>query len=413
MIRPTPITLLLTLCLPPAFFVALSASSMTPGMLVIAVLWCFVGLAVGSKPFMLQRSDSHRLALLFAVIAFLTAHVTYTQLQMGGVDFGRFFSSCAILLVLCVGARFAATKLLEMSSARLLGATKLLLVFLTVLGVAAKAGVPPIGPQASDKAIVIFSEPSHFGLAYVPILLYRCSVARRRTQFALIAVALALGTLLQSLTIIAGILVLSTLLLRRMPLILLLMAAAAGAFALDLTYYAQRLTLSADSDNLSALVYMQGWERAALNFVETRGVGVGFQQFGIVGPTGGFAERIIDILGDSINLLDGGSTASKLIGEFGLLGVVAVAAFVRMAIRGARYIRRAQLFQAPAQRDPKRLFLYSLVVSYTFELFVRGVGYFSPGGFLALAALIAIHDLDKQPATASDLLPHPGTTTVG
>jgi hypothetical protein len=190
-------------------------------------------------------------------------------------------------------------------------------------------------------------------------------------------------------------------------LILLGLTAGAGAIlALDLTYYADRLLLSENSDNLSTLVYLQGWQRAAINLMETHGVGVGFQQFGIVGSVGTIAERIFSLARTTLNLYDGGSTGSKLIAELGAFGIAAIAFFLVQAARGIILIRRAQRLPGE-QRDKRSIFFYSIIIAYTSELFIRGTGYMSPSAFLLLAALIALPRLRvaQRSATALVLAP--------
>jgi len=390
-IYPTPLILLLTLVLPPLIFVAFTTSSMTVGLLISALAWALFGLATGRQPYYLQKSDAGRLGWLCAAILLLALHAAISHFQIGSVDFGRFSVSAAILAVVLIGAHFAARKLARLPDADLIRCANVALVTLTVLGLAAALGVPPVGPQASVKAVVVFSEPSHFGLAYLPVLLFRVSVARRGQQVALIAMAFLLAIVLQSLTMVVGLMIVAGLMLRARFLIPMLAVVIAGLalVAVDLTYYSSRLVFSADSDNVSTLVFMQGWENAILNFRETHGLGVGFQQFGIAGSTGEVADRIAEILGKNISLLDGGSTATKLTGEFGVFGLLTIVAFLVALYRAARFFRQSQL-RPPAFRDPRRLFFHSFVVAYTIELFVRGAGYFSPGGFFLLVALMSL-----------------------
>jgi hypothetical protein len=365
------------------------------------LMWSLFALATGRQPYVLPKSDLYPLAALLSVIALLTVHAIISNLQIGGVDFGRFAASCAILTVLLAGAHFAARKLERTSVADLVRAANLALGTLTLLGFAAALGAPPIGPQASPKAVIVFAEPSHFALAYLPILLFRISIAKRHSQILLLAMAFALAIGLQSLTMIAGLLLVSALLLRSISLAIALVILAAGSLAVDLTYYSSRLAFSSDTTNLSTLVFLQGWENAILNFGETAGIGVGFQQFGIAGSIGGMADKIVEILGSNISLRDGGSTSTKLIGEFGVLGIVAIVALVRIIARGALYLRRCQ--RQPARlRDQRSLFFYSFLVTYTIELFVRGTGYFAPGSFFAAIALISLWRHKPARAIASD-----------
>lgn len=391
MLRYIPITILLTLTIPPAIFVAFSASSMATGLLISASLWVFLGLSGGDRPYAVERQDAYRIGTVLLLIALLTVHVVVAEHYVPGVDSVRFLSSVAILTFLCAGAHFAAKTMLRAQPSDLIRAANLVLLSLSFLAIASVAGVPAIGSQPYAKPVVIFSEPSHFALAYLPMLMFRLATAKRSTQWVIVGVALALAATLQSLTFVAGILLASALFLRRGALILLVCALAIVVPLVDLSYYAARLDFSADSTNISALVFMQGWQNAWVNFRDTYGLGVGFQQFGIADSVGDIANRVADLLGGSyINLRDGGSTAAKLIGEFGVAGLLIIVLYLRAAILAVRSIRDAQT-RPVADRDISGIFFNSMLIAYSAELFIRGLGYFSPGGFLALAALIALH----------------------
>lgn len=414
MIRLVPIAVLMTLLLPPASYVATRTTSYTGGLLFCALAWLLAGLATGPKPYVVKKSEVYSLAMLAGLILLLTLHVVISNLTVGGVNFIRFFGSCLVLAVMVMSARFAARKLESVPVEQLVQTANLALAALTLIGIAAALGVPALGPQGStEKAVVIFAEPSHFCLAYVPILMFRVSVAKPSTQALLTAMALGLALILESLTMVASVMLVVALLLRRTPLVLMMCVLAAAVVTLDLTYYSSRLVFSSESDNLSTLVLLQGWESAILGFQATSGIGVGFQQFGFAGPIGDIAEKVAELLGgEYTNLHDGGSTATKLIGEFGILGIAGILLFVRIALRGARYVRRSQS-QPPQQRDVRVLFYYSYVIAFCIELFLRGIGYFSPGGFLALVALLSLASRKRvRSGTPPEFANAIGTTSI-
>jgi len=400
MIRPTKIALLLTLFLPSAIYVAFSASSMSAGLLLCALIWAVSDFFLEAGPFKVQRSDVRRLAILAVVIVLLFIHAAIANSQLGGVDFVRFFSSCALLMLVFVGAQAASRKLLRTPTAVLVETADIALIVLTAIGVAAVFGAPSIGPQATVKPVVIFSEPSVFACAYMPVLLFRAAVSKQIGKLGLLAVAFLLAVVLQSFTMIIEVIIVSALLLRRVTLVIMIFVVAIGLVALDLTYYADRLNFSSESDNISTLVLLQGWQNAILDFQSTYGFGVGYQQFGIVGSVGDISARISELAGDYINLFDGGSTAAKLIGEFGILGILTVISFMILAYRCVNFIRGTQ--SHPVHHDIRKIFFYSLIVTYSFELLIRGSGYFTPGGFLALTALISIYS-SRVPKTSKDI----------
>jgi hypothetical protein len=302
------------------------------------------------------------------------------------------------LLLVFAGAQAASRRLMRAPNAELIRAADLALVILIIIGIAAAFGAPSVGPQATRKAVVIFSEPSHFALAFMPVLLFRAALSRRSSQLSLLGIAFLTAVLLQSLTMIAGLIIVAALLLRKATLVVIIFAAASGIFALDVAYYTDRLNFSSETDNISTLVFLQGWQNAILDFQATYGFGVGYQQFGIVGSLGDIAEKIAALEGDYISLLDGGSTATKLVAEFGALGILAAICFLVAAYRYAAFIRRTQK-TLRSQRNIRKIFFCALVVTYSFELFIRGNGYFTPGGFLMLTALISIYNGNLSEAT--------------
>jgi len=398
MIRPTLLALALTIFLPAAIYTILGTSSMSTGLLPVMLLWTVIGLATAPHPYKLRISDGYALCTVLGAIVLFFVHLLIESTRVRGADFGRFFSSSLILIIMFLGANFAARNLIREPGENLVRTANYILLAMTAMGLAARAGFPAFGAQASAKAIVLFAEPSHFGLAFLPMLLFRASLASKTGQVRLLGGALMLGAILQSLTTIAGVALLAATLLRRKPLfgMLVVMIVVGGGVALvDLSYYAERLSLSGDSDNLTTLVYLQGWENAILNFGETDGLGVGFQQFGLAGSTGDISEKIYAIMGGSyINLMDGGSTATKLIAEFGVFGIAMLLVFFRFALRALMYMRRMQLMPAGA-RDIHWMFFSACTVSYSLELVLRGVGYFSTGGFLAMTAIMALYRLKR------------------
>ena len=58
----------------------------------------------------------------------------------------------------------------------------------------------------------------------------------------------------------------------------------------DIDYFVGRAVLSADSDNTSVLVLLQGWETARMSIERTHGWGAGFQQFGVTNFGGEIAD---------------------------------------------------------------------------------------------------------------------------
>jgi hypothetical protein len=389
-----PPMFLLTWVLPSVVFIVFSSGSMGAGTVLCALAWIALGAAAGRAPLQWARSLWRLLGIALAVVALLFVHGIAVDLWLGGVDFSRLVASSVVLVLMLLAAYCIAKQLLAGPAALLTMTAYTAFVVLTLIGFGAVAGLPSLGGGVFGRPVIVFSEPSHFSFAYLPVFIFTVALARRGAQFLLLGLGAFLAVALQSMTLLLGVFAVSCMVLRGYQLLVLLGAAASivGFLALDLTYFLGRLALSGNSDNLSVLAFLQGWQRAELNFSETWGLGIGFQQFGYVGSLGDLAERIVRLLGESLNLYDGGSTGSKLIAELGLVGVVLIGLYLRLVVRGFGVIRRAQL--APSkQRDVRTIFVYSLIVAYGSELFIRGAGYLSPSGLFVLAALITVPQL--------------------
>ena len=393
--------LVLTLLVPPFISMRFGVESNAPGALLDASAWIAVALLAG------LGSDSARwpwrrigLALLGVTLLFM--HGLSVDMWLGGVNFGRLLQSSAALLLQLIGACAVAAFLLAASPRVLTFAGRSAYGILTLIGIAAALGVPGVG-GSFVKPVIVFSEPSLFSMAYAPTLLFALVTTTRVRQLWMLLLGLALALKLQNLTLLVDVVGAGCLVLRRGQIYILLAVvwSIASFVLLDFSYFAQRLALSADSDNLSTLVYLQGWQRAALNLRETDGLGVGFQQFGVVGSLGDVLEKIIRITGSALNLYDGGSTGSKLIGELGVVGIILMALYLRVVLRGIILLRRAQRLVS-GLRDRRRLFFYSFIVAYVSELFVRGNGYLSCSDMLVMASLIAISRLDRRTAVSPD-----------
>ena len=148
-------------------------------------------------------------------------------------------------------------------------------------------------------------------------------------------------------------------------------------------YFLNRIDF-AETKNLSALVFLSGWERAFLNLKDTFFYGVGFQQFGIVGELGSY-QKILGSLGfEKLNLYDGRSTGSKLIGELGILGIALISIyliyFIKIFLTLKKIINKNTSLQF--------VFFASIFLMSSVEFFIRGVGYFSPTMFLFFASIM-------------------------
>jgi hypothetical protein len=240
----------------------------------------------------------------------------------------------------------------------------------------------------ANHPVFPFSEPSHFSLIYGPISCMALSISGTKMRKLIILITFALSLALPSTTLLLFALLISLI---NFSLIVLLFIFAILTFSiyisipLDfLTYFSDRLT-SDNSENLSRLVYIQGWENMFSALLSTNGIGIGFQNFG--NEPAGDASLTLSILTESgLNRSDGGFLLAKFIGEFGIIGVFAMFFLLLISISSGFALRKrvlGNLSNSDLTNPLPLCILYTIVI----EFLIRGIGYFSPMLFLAIFAL--------------------------
>jgi len=249
----------------------------------------------------------------------------------------------------------------------------------------------------SRKQMLIFSEPSHFSVAFAPFFLYKMLTSQNRYKHLFLCLSLVI--LLQNVTLLVVALLGIIISVKRygvlqvMGVISLIgiLASFVIYFGDLFTFFLERTVLSADSENLSVLLFLSGYERAYLTFFDSYTLGVGFQQMGIIGPLGELQVAIKGLTnGDTMNTLDGGSLFSKLTTEFGILGIFLVLAYVATVIRVFR------LSRSLSSGHSRELFYIASFLSLSILIFIRSVNYFSPSCFIVLIALVGLWRLNRQ-----------------
>jgi hypothetical protein len=234
---------------------------------------------------------------------------------------------------------------------------------------------------ASNKTMFFAAEPSHFALAFLPFLFY--ILFRDRSPWHL-AIAIAIAIFIGNVTLLAGVALLVIFYYRRRARSLIFVCCL-GVLLISASveyskYLIERMTFSADSENLTTLVFISGYERAYETLTKGQWLGVGFQQMGFAGPSGSVMESITALTqGSELNLYDGGTLASKLIVEFGVLGIGLLIYYLVRLVRLFRFGR----FEG---KEPLALFLSGVFITFACYVFMRGMGYFSITVFLFLLA---------------------------
>jgi hypothetical protein len=315
--------------------------------------------------------------------------------MLGNVDLVRGLGTVPLLAICIVGAAAAADLLSRARQAQLRHVVHRCTQVLLVLGFWGGLGLPEPSFGDWSKPIFPFTEPSHFAVTIGPYLIFTCITSRTSARLAYVGAALLATVLLQS-TTLAAIVFLTLLLCLRLRHVLIVCALIAPLLAsLDLTYYLSRLDFSGEADNLTTLVYLQGWQLIGESWDASHWLGIGFQQLGVFGSDVSAAQLIAAILHDadaSLNLFDGGFTLAKILSEFGIFGAALLLAFASILLRAAarlhRHVTRLR-HHAPGSQAGEigMLLACAFIVGSLFELFLRGIGYFTPTSLMVLASL--------------------------
>jgi hypothetical protein len=371
---------------PPLVFSVLPVTSQALG-IAIAVVVATVLLMLGPR----QNWTLQQLKLPVVVLLGLLLHGILIA-QWRPLDVGRFGGSLLLLgAVLLLASRVAQPLFAGMTRAGLQG----VFIAFVICGALSAAGLRVATVNATSKPVFPFSEASHFGLALCPLILSLAVMARRPVlRLLYIGAGLALALSLQNFTLLVGLMLISAVCLPWRWLLPVGAVAVAGiglalsAGAEGLAYYTERLDFSGDSENLTALVVIQGWQMIADAWAATSGWGLGLQQLGVQGPTADVSDLIFTLNGgDYLNLLDGGFLLAKLAGELGAFGAALAVAFAMTGLRCAFVLRRVATGRLPAM-PAGAVFARAVVVMYLLEVFIRSAGYLTGAAALTLAALL-------------------------
>ena len=394
-----PLLLLLIFSVVPGMiFYLLPVSSQAPGVLI--ALLGIVALLTSAL-----RVQSVRVLVGAAMLGlFLVLHFAVARLLVP-VDPMRFCGSLVLFLIMVVLATSIGPLLFGAIDA--IALNRLFWGFV-VCAAFAVLGVEFGTVNSTSKPVFPFSEPSIFALSLAPVFLFVCATSRGWRRLLFGGVVLAIALLLQNFTLLAVVAIVLTLCLPLRGTLIMLAAGAAVALlgSIDqFSYYTNRLDFSSGSQNLTALVYLQGWQMIFESWVNSWGWGIGFQQLGVNGTAVDASELILALTGDVSNLHDGGFVLAKLISEMGIFGVVAVGLYMMVALRSLRQLRAVALGRPHVQVAAGRLLAHAVVLAYFVEIFMRGVGYLTGTGALFVAALSYLYGWQRastrSPRTSS------------
>lgn len=365
----------LLLFLPSSFMMMFNTSSHTQGLTVALIVAFFSLLFSGVSKKYITRANP----LLFVLILLaITLHGLLVHGLTNNFDNQKFIGSLILLpLLYAVSAGLASVA--HQSSDK--SFDKLIVICFYTFLLIGILGILKISPfNGGYKEVFFFSEPSHFARPFLPFLAYMAVTRKGVSRILFILSGLILGALLENLTLVVGLVFVGLLFAKKRSLVTILVIFVLILILknyIDLDYFIDRLNFSSDGNNLSSLVYLQGWEGALNHLKGSYFMGYGFQQYGLNEIASEAELRIYDIIQGQLNYNDGSFMAAKIIGEFGVFGLFALFGFSIVWFKSAKALASSVDIRRLEYVNPQSLFFSCVFFCALTDFFVRGSGYFN------------------------------------
>lgn len=245
-----------------------------------------------------------------------------------------------------------------------------------------------MGYPGYAKPMIIASEPSHFAMIFIPIALSYLYSANIKYKIILSILILILAILLPNLSLMIGTFLIIFCIFKRKYLISILFFGIAIILISPNNvspYILGRidiLSVITRDTNLSLLVYLSGIERGYLDLIYSYGIGIGFNNFGYIGPLGKYSLFVKDIFnGFLLCFNDGSVLVVKFIGEFGIIAIILTVFYLYFLTKLLIIIKKNEFTKS------KDVLFASFFISFSIYLFVRGFGYFTPMTFMFISSI--------------------------
>lgn len=235
------------------------------------------------------------------------------------------------------------------------------------------------------KPIFPYSEPSHLALFFGPVICYNILSAKNaRHRLLLVLLGLAVALVIKNMTLLVTLIIISVFIYHVYFIPLAVVGSAIFYFFADLEYFMSRLDFGeSDTDNLSVLVYRKGFEIIIEALDKSKGLGIGFQQLGYVPVETPTQKMLYDLFKEVLNEKDGGFLVSKLVAEFGVVGIILVVLYLVLLVKSWFRFRKLNINEI---KLTQAIYFSSFITIFS-EFFFRGLSYFTPSIFLFLVSV--------------------------
>lgn len=242
------------------------------------------------------------------------------------------------------------------------------------------------------KPIFPYNEPSHFCLFFGPIMYYKLITSKGKLMWLFATLSIIIALVSQNLIIILSTFIVFSFLNYKKFILLTLLILVSVFMLLKSEYFSSRLNISKDSNNISVLAFIQGWDFAYNHSINTNFFGIGFQQLGFVPVETDTSIQIDKLIDGKLNEKDGSFDASKIISEFGIFGILILLIYFKFLFRCLKLLSKSERYDVS---NSVIIFCCCSVFSFFIEIFIRGVGYFSPTFFLFITSLLYLTKSDR------------------
>ena len=378
--------------IPSLIFILLDQPSYASGMIVSCVIIIIIYQCIKHHLPISTIANNRILFKYFSVgLLLIIIHGSIAFFITYDFSINRFLGSILIIILILVTIGCVINILFNTSEKSFEIILKTISLFFAIITVS--SGMLRFAPLSQyyllNRHVFPFLEPSHYALIIAPYFLWILAI--QKETYMKIIILLFISTLLlfiSNLTLVCliGLGAFLSFGYKKFALFIVIMGLIIYLGGFDLIYYTKRADIN--DANLSTLVWIQGWEESWINFVRTYGIGVGFQQFGVAEPKGDAAQSLYVMFNNEyLNRYDGGTFGSKLIGEFGFLGIACISWILLQIYKSFKYLRK--VYEIPY--SPRIIFFHCCIAYFCIEIFVRSTSYIAPGFFIFMIGIIGVN----------------------
>lgn len=237
------------------------------------------------------------------------------------------------------------------------------------------------------KEMLFFTEPSHFSVVSSPFIVYYIISSNKISSIIFSLILLLVAAYIENMTLLFPVAIAVFILDKKIfvvsTLIFISVITLIGAGFGE--YISQRYggVTGGDNQNISSLVYLQGWDYIFSSVIQFKGLGIGFQQLGEIRINSN-SQEILEFMGYPLNQNDGAFLFSKFFVEFGWIGFIAI---IITLIEMLRFSFKVSIFRQ--NKHYLNIFIATTYLSFIIPLFVRNSSYFNGAIFIFIAAFFS------------------------